>query len=100
MEFSKNAKLEKALKGIKEQITSGYDSEEETISEIRRYKKEFPHETDYNFVQYGNALIYYDDIYEFYKACGYESVAKFSTEKLWNTYKNQVGYVIRHILES
>ncbi len=33
-------------------------------SDIKRYKKTFPGELDYNIYQYGNIDVYYDDIYK------------------------------------
>ena len=92
--YSKNKKLECALNGIQLQITECFETTEEMISELRRYKKEFPREVDYNFAQYGNLLVYYNEIYTFYRLCGYKSMDKFSTSKIWKLYKGQVGFVI------
>ena len=86
--FSKNAKLNSVLTGIYEQLKDfGED-------EIKHYKKEFTKEKDFNLVQYGNILIYYDQVREFYKSCGY-ACDRWSNEKLWETYKRQVGYIAR-----
>lgn len=43
------------------------ENKEEVISELKRYKKEFNSETDYNWYSYGNILPYYYQIREFYK---------------------------------
>lgn len=90
--FSKNVKLNTVLMGIYE------DLKELGIEEVKRYKDEFKHETDYNIAQYGNLLIYYADIREFYKNAGYKSIEKMSDSKVWDIYKRQVGYVARKIL--
>lgn len=90
--FSKNVKLNKVLMGIYE------DLKEFGIEEVRRYRDEFKHEPDYNIAQYGNLLIYYADIREFYKNAGYKSIEKMSDGKIWEIYKRQVGYVARILI--
>lgn len=90
--FSKNVKLNTVLNGIYE------DLKELGIEEVRRYRDEFKHETDYNIAQYGNMLIYFYDIKEFYKNAGYKSIEKMSDSKGWEIYKRQVGYVARKML--
>ena len=98
-EFSVNKKLEKLLQYIKSQLLDMGANKKEAISEIRRYAKAFPRATDYNIVQYGNLLIYYGDIKDMYKKAGYGStIDKMSDEKLWETYKRQVGYVARYLM--
>ena len=90
--FSKNKKLNTVLNSIYE------DLQELGIDEIKRYYNEFKFEPDYNIAQYGNLLIYYYDIREFYKNSGYKSFEKMSDSKVWEIYKRQVGYVARKIL--
>lgn len=90
--FSKNVKLNTVLNGIHE------DLKEFGVDEVRRYMDEFKHETDYNIAQYGNLLIYYYDIKEFYKNAGYKSFEKMSDSKVWEIYKRQVGYVARILI--
>lgn len=92
--FSKNAKLNNALTAIKDDLM------EMGIDELTRYKKEFKSEPDYNIVNYGNMLIYYDDIYKFYREAGYKSLDKVSTQKIWEIYRRQVGYVVRQLLNN
>lgn len=87
--MSKNAKLNGILNEIYE------DLQKLGESEVKRYKKEFKCLTDYNIVQYGSVLIYYDDIKEMYKRHGYKTMEKMSNDKVWETYKRQVGYVAR-----
>lgn len=87
--YSKNVKLNKALTEIEADLL------ELGIDEVKRYYNEFKNEVDYNIVQYGNLLIYYDDIYNFYRSCGYKSTDKMTTDKIWDLYKKQVGYVAR-----
>ena len=93
IKFSKNAKLNAALKGIYE------DLQELGSEEVTRYKKEFSKVIDFNIAQYGNMLVYFCDIYTFYRNCGYKTTGKYSTDKLWQTYLRQVGYVARHYFD-
>ena len=101
MKFSKNAKLNNALKGIYEQLKE-FDTDIETgesTGEIKRYYNDFKHDKDapdYNIAQYGNLLCYYSDIYKFYADCGYKTTSKFSAEKIWGVYLRQVGYIVRN----
>lgn len=85
--FSKNKKLNAVLCGIYE------DLKEFGIEEIKHYYNEFKNEVDFNIAQYGNMLIYYADIREFYKNAGYKSIEKMSDSKIWEIYKRQVGFV-------
>lgn len=94
MKFSVNPKLNKALNSILE------DLQEMGFNEVKRYYNEFKRESDYNIAQYGNLLVYYDDIYKFYRNCGYKSTDKFSPDKIWETYKRQVGFVVRELLKN
>ena len=87
--MSKNAKLNGVLNEIYE------DLQELGENEVKRYKKEFKYIPDYNIVEYGNVLIYYDDIKEMYKRHGYKTMERMSNDKVWETYKRQVGYVAR-----
>lgn len=99
MKYSSNKKLQTVLSGIEEQILQIGDGDAAVaLAEIARYKKNFPKEPDYNLAQYGNLLVYYSDIYDFYRAAGYKSTDKFSADKIWATYLRQVGYVAREIL--
>ena len=92
--YSKNSKLNKALKGIEADLL------ELSIDEVKRYYNAFKYEADYNIAQYGNVLVYYSDIYDFYKNCGYKSTDKMSTDKIWDLYKRQVGYVARCLINA
>ena len=47
-----------------------WDTQEESIRELERYKKTFPKETDYNVYQYGNILPYTAEIIRFYQMNG------------------------------
>lgn len=89
--WSKNNKLNKVLTFIEEELKNV------GIEEIKRYMKEFPNEIDYNIAQYGNVSIYYYDIQELYKNCGYKT--KFSDNEIWEIYKRQVGYVARKLVK-
>ena len=92
--YSKNNKLNKALTQIEEDLL------EMGIDEIKRYYNTYKYELDYNIAQYGNLIVYYSDIYDFYKSCGYKSTDKMSTNKIWILYKKQVGYVTRCLINS
>ena len=92
--YSKNNKLNTVLTRIEEDLL------ELGLDEIKRYYKEFRYYSDYNIVQYGNLLIYYDDVYNFYRECGYKSTDKMSTDKIWELYKRQVGFVARLLIRN
>lgn len=99
-EFSANKKLEKLLKSIKDNMLNSMGAtKKEAIEQIRYYAKNFPRETDYNIVQYGNLLIYYGDVRDMYKKAGYGStIDRMNDDKLWETYKRQAGYVARYLM--
>ena len=98
--FSKNVKLNGVLNDIYTQLLEMCDTETESISEIKHYAKEFPKEYDYNIAQYGNLIIYHDDVLAMYKRHGYKSLDRLSNDARWDTYKRQVGYVVRYILDN
>ena len=87
--FSKNKKLNTVLNAIYDDLQDlGED-------EVKRYKTEFPRESDYNLAQYGNLLVYYYDVRQLYKNAGYKMLNRFSDDKVWEIYKRQVGYIAR-----
>ena len=90
--YSKNVKLNKALMKIESNLL------DLGINEVKRYYNTFKNEVDYNIAQYGNMLIYYDQIYNFYRKCGYKSTDRMATNKIWDLYKSQVGYVARKLI--
>lgn len=92
--FSKNKKLNGVLNDILDSL------KDLGIEEVKRYYNEFKGQKDYNIVDYGNLLIYYDDIRELYINNGYKSVLKMSDAKLYETYKRQVGYIVRFIIRN
>ena len=89
--YSKNKKLNDVLTRIERQLL------ELGLDEVKHYKKSFPNEIDYNIAQYGSVLVYYSDVKQMYKDCGYKSLEKMSDEKVWEIYKRQVGYVAREL---
>ena len=91
--FSKNKKLNGVLNDILESL------EELGVEEVRHYYDNFRNETDYNLAQYGNLLVYYYQVKELYSRNGYKTLEKWSDQKVWETYKRQVGYVVRYMLE-
>ena len=90
IKFSKNKKLNTALQAIFD------DLQELGTDEVKRHKKEFSNEKDFNLAQYGNMLIYYCDVRNFYKVCGYKTLDKWSNGKIWDLYLRQVGFVARY----
>lgn len=56
---------EKLLTAIKSYILED-ENKDEVINELRRYRKEFSREKDYNWYKYGNILPYYSQIRDFY----------------------------------
>ena len=98
-EFSVSKKLENVLQDIKDQLLHIYGTKKESLSEIRNHARLFPREIDYCLAQNGNLLIYYVDVRDMYKKAGYGStIDKMSNDKLWETYKRQVGYVARYLM--
>lgn len=95
--FSQNKKTNGVLNEIYADLLTMCDTEEESRNEVKRYRKEFPRFSDCNLVDYGNMLIYYDDIREMYRRHGYKSLDRLSDNKVWDIYKHQVGYVARMI---
>lgn len=101
MKYSSNKKLNAALENIEQQIIEGFGGDRAaTLAEASRYKAEFPREADYNIAQYGHLIVYYSDLYKFYRECGYKSTDRMSADDLWATYLRQVGYVAREMLKA
>lgn len=94
--WSKNNKLNKLLSGIEEDLLGL------GIEELKHYYTSFKNELDFNLAQYGNLIVYYYDLREFYLDCGYSAntIERMSDEKLWDTYKRQVGFVARNIIKT
>lgn len=96
VKLSKNKKLNNVLNDIYDSLLSMRDTERESVHEIKRYKDNFPKELDFNLYQYGNLLIYNDQIKNLYSE--YKSLQKVSIDKLIEIYKRQVRYVANYIL--
>lgn len=90
LKMSINAKRNGLLNEIYEDLL------EMGVEEVKRYKKAFPYELDYNLVQYGNLLIYYYDIREFYKKHGYKSAENATDSQVWEIYKRDVRDIARN----
>ena len=69
------------------------------IEEVKRYKNDFSFELDYNLVQYGNLLIYYYDIRDMYKECGYK-VKNYNDTQIWNKYKYDTRCAVQKLLKA
>lgn len=95
IKYSKNKKLNTLLQNIEKSLIDNLG-----INEIKRYYSEFKNCSDYNIAQYGELLIYYVDIRELYIDSGYAktTINNMSDSKIWETYKRQVGYVVRMLL--
>lgn len=89
----------KVLPYIEHQLLSMCNTKEESLSEIKRYMENFPHEPDFNIVQYGNLLVYYNQIREFYRDCGCKSIENKSDDYVWETYKKNVGHVADQLIK-
>lgn len=97
--WSKNSKLNAVLSEIADDLLNIGDTEEDSLEDIQRYMREFPREIDYNLAQYGNMLIYYVQVREMYKKCGYKSIDRMNDTNIWDTYRRHVGYVAREIVK-
>lgn len=103
MYYSKNPKLQKAYDLVKESILEKvndfdsywYETRDDAINELRRYKREFIRELDYNYYAYGNLLIYYTDINKLFKDAWYNRL--YGNEEL--RYKTLVWKAIDDILD-
>ncbi len=82
------------------------DLEKLGIAEVRRYINAFPYEPDYNLAQYGNMLVYYNDVRELFFSAGYTKYRetwkratcdhrigeyKIDDYEVWKTYLVEVG---------
>lgn len=89
----------KHLEMIKEQLLSMQNTEGESLSEIKRYADHFPKEPDFNIVQYGNLLVYYGQIRDFYAECGFGQANDKNDDEIWEMYKRHVGSVASQLLK-
>ena len=86
---------EKLLTAVKDYILED-ENKDEVINELRRYKKEFSFEKDYNWYKYGNILPYYSQIRDFYEKNGI--FAPESDSVLQEHFEYHVGKAIDSIL--
>lgn len=107
MKYSKNKKLNTLLNCIESDVINafnddkdGKDGAHEVIESLEYYKKYYPGEIDYNTAQGGHLLVYFYQVYDLYRNCGYKITEKFSSSKIWETYRRQVGYVCNEILRN
>ena len=98
--FSKNVKLNGVLNDIYTQLLEMCDTENESISNIKRYAKEYSKETDYHIADSACLIVSNYDVLAMYKKYGYVSLGRLSVYARWNIYKRQVGYVVRYILDN
>lgn len=99
--FSKNKKTNAWLKKMYDSLFF-LDTKKESISQLRRYKRDFPREIDYNILQYGSIgdYISYDDIRNIALKCGYakSTINKMSNEDIWNWAKRTCRYVLNNYI--
>ena len=95
--FSNNPKYNAVANEILSSLLSIHDTETESRNEIEHYRKAFPGEPDFNLAEYGNLLIYYSDIRDMFRKCGYSEnhLKRIPDFKLWTMYRYRVGYVVR-----
>lgn len=96
--YSANSKANSVMLSIEESLLTMCDTEEESLIDIVRYKKEFPNLPDYGLYKNGNLLIYDDDIRELYTDNGYKYTKKLPAEKLRAIYRRHVGQVANHLI--
>lgn len=72
------------------------ENKEEVVAELKRYKREFRSEPDYNYYRYGNILPYYSQIRDFYQEHGF--LANENNELLCEDFCYHVGKAIDKIL--
>ena len=60
-------KVNKLVLAIKDYILND-ENKEETVSQLKRYKEEFPSEPDYNYYRYGNSTLLLTDKRVYYKS--------------------------------
>lgn len=84
------------VEGIKKYILEDEDREE-VVAELKRYKKEFRAEPDYNWYRYGNILPYYSQIRDFYISLNVP--CSDDNEIMCNDFCYHVGKAIDSILE-
>ena len=73
------------------------ENKEEVIAELKRYKREFWSEPDYNWYRYGNILPYYSQIRDFYTEHGFP--CNNDNDLLCKDFCYHVGKAIDKILE-
>lgn len=98
--FSSNAKLNKLCTSLADSILAHFvdESTETMLSELQRYKSEFPKVPGYNFIQYGNTgIISYSDAQDELQNAGYTT--KMSDTAAWDAVCRTMGQVIRTLLE-
>ena len=96
-----NAKRNRLLNDLFSDIIdkmTNYDEDDELLEDLRRYKANFPNEIDYNYAQYGNLSIYFDDVREQFEKFGYNT-KRINNDTIWKMYLYAVREVIEFILD-
>lgn len=84
------------VKAIKAYMLEDEDKEE-VIAELKRYKREYASEPDYNWYQYGNILPYYSQIRDLYGKIGI--VPPEDCDELQEHFERHVRTAIDELLE-
>ena len=83
------------LTAVKDYILED-ENKDEVISELKRYRKKYSREKDYNWYKYGNILPYYSQIRNFYMEHGI--LVPDSDNVLQEHFEYHVGKAIDSIL--
>ena len=81
----------------KKRILNSNASIVDCVDKLKRYKSAYIREPDYNYAQFGNAIIALYDVRELYSRAGYK-VCNYSDNKLWQMYLYATGDAIDEIL--
>lgn len=96
--YSTNPKAEAFFRSCVDDLLTIYpDNRKESLLQCEDYYVNFPGAADYNIAQFGNVLIYYDDVREVMRACGYK-VGRYTDSQIWDYYRRMIGAACRWLL--
>lgn len=97
--FSTCKKLNGLLNELYSDLLEICDTEQESRDLIKRYYNDSykNRERDFSIVADGNLLISYYSVRKLYEKHNYKTIERYSDTKIWDIYRNQVGYVARMI---
>ena len=102
--YSMNTKKQKTFKNVFESIMDKindydsfwYDSKDQAINELKRYKHDFKNELDYNYYQYWNLLIYNCDINKLFLDSWYKRLYWNEIKRYKVLVKNAIDLILYH----